>query len=205
MGEGAILGVASIVFRTFAKAPREAGFRVGMTTFIALLRGINVGGNRKLAMGALRDLCEQAGLTNVRSYVNSGNLVFDGTRSAAAQEKRLEAAIAKHAGFKVDVMARTAKQWSGYVRGNPFPELSAEHPNRVMLIVPKTPLGGDAVETLREKASGGERVEQAGEVVWVYFAEGAGRSKLAAQPPGRIMVTARNWRTVLKLDEMARQ
>jgi uncharacterized protein (DUF1697 family) len=184
------------------KASRISG---GMTTFIALLRGINVGGNRKLAMGALRDLCAQAGLANVRSYVNSGNLVFDGTGSAAAQEKRLEAAIAEHAGFKVDVMVRTAKQWSGYVRGNPFPELSEKHPSRVMLIVAKEPIGDDAVEKLREKASGEERVEKTGEVLWIYFAQGAGRSKLAAVPPGPITVTARNWRTVLKLDEMARE
>lgn len=72
--------------------------------------------------------------------------------------------------------------------------------------MPKKPLDDDAVEKLREKASGEERVERAGEAPWIYFAPGAGRSKLAALLPRRIMVTARHWRTVvLKLDEMARE
>jgi uncharacterized protein (DUF1697 family) len=176
-----------------------------MTTFIALLRGINVGGNRMLAMAALRDLCQEAGLGNVRSYVNSGNLVFTGKGSTAALEKRLEAAIESHAGFPVDVMVRTAAQWSGYVHGNPFPELAEKHPNFVMLFVPKKPLGDDAVAKLREKASGGEQVEKVGEVLWIYFAQGSGRSKLAAQPAGPVAVTMRNWRTVQKLNEMVQE
>ena len=176
-----------------------------MTTFIALLRGINVGGNRMVAMGELRDLCREAGLADVRSYVNSGNLVFTGTGKPEEQEKRIEAAIEKHYGFAVDVMVRNAHDWSAYVRGNPFPELAEKHPNFVMLLVPKQPLSADAVASLRDKAVGEERVEKVGDVVWIYYANGAGRSKLAAAKPGRIPVTARNWRTVLKLEEMAKE
>lgn len=154
-------------------------------------------------MATLRDLCTQAGLGNVRSYVNSGNLVFTANGKAEAQEKRIEAAIEAHYGFAVDVMVRSAKDWSGYVRGNPFPELSEQYPARVMLLVPKQPLVSDAVAILREKAVGEERVERVGEVLWIYFGQGAGRSKLAVTSPGRVAVTARNWRTVLKLQDMA--
>jgi uncharacterized protein (DUF1697 family) len=174
-----------------------------VTTFIALLRGINVGGSRKIAMATLRDLCTEAGLGDVRSYVNSGNLVFTGKGKAEVQEKRIEAAIEAHSGFTVDVMVRSAKDWSAYIRGNPFPDLSEQHPARVMLLVPKQPLPSDAVAILRSKAVGEEQVERVGEVIWIYFAQGAGRSKLAVTSPGRVAVTTRNWRTVLKLNEMA--
>ncbi len=174
-----------------------------MTTFIALLRGINVGGNRKLAMGALRELCTASGLNDVRSYVNSGNLVFTAEGTPEGQEARIEAAIEKHFGFKVDVIVRSAREWSAYVHSNPFPELAQKHPNFVMLMVPKRPLGRDAVEKLRAKIAGDEQVEQALDVLWIYYAQGAGRSKLAVTSLGKIPVTTRNWRTVLKLDEMA--
>jgi uncharacterized protein (DUF1697 family) len=175
-----------------------------MTIFIALLRGINVGGQRKVVMAQLRALCEGAGLGDVRSYVNSGNLVFTAQGKAEILEKRIEAAIQAHYGFAVDVMVRSAKDWSGYLRGNPFPEEAIKQPNLVMILVPKAKLAGDTIAKLRAKAIGGERIEQVGDVVWIYFAQGAGRSKLAGAMPGSIPVTMRNWRTVLKLDEMAR-
>jgi uncharacterized protein (DUF1697 family) len=174
-----------------------------VTTFIALLRAVNVG-NRKVAMGELRDLCQDAGLADVRTYVNSGNLVFTATGKPERLEKRIEAALEKHCGFTVEVMVRSAAEWSSYVRANPFPDLAVKHPNLVMLVVPKQPLGSEAVAALRERAVGEERVEAVGEVVWIYFAQGAGRSKLAAAKPGRIPITTRNWRTVLKLEEMAK-
>jgi uncharacterized protein (DUF1697 family) len=175
-----------------------------MTVFIALLRGINVGGNRMLAMERLREICAEAGLGDVRSYVNSGNLVFTAGGKAEAQEKVIEAAIERHFGFKVDVMVRTAKEWSAYIAGNPLRDLADQHPTQVMLVVPKQPLSSQAVEALRAKALDDERVEAAGPVVWIYRAQPASRSKLAAAPPGDIPVTTRNWRTVLRLDEMAK-
>ncbi len=173
-----------------------------MTSFIALLRGINVGGNRKVAMPKLRELCAKAGLPDVQTYVNSGNLVFAAKDKAGRLEERIEAAIAAHHGFKVDVIVRSAKEWSGYVRGNPFPDASEKHPHLVHLLVPKRPLGCEVIAAFSAKAAGDERVESVGEVVWVYYAQGAARSKLAVVP-GRTPVTARNWRTVLKLAEMA--
>jgi uncharacterized protein (DUF1697 family) len=178
--------------------------RLLVATFIALLRGINVGGHRKVAMGKLCELCTEAGLGDVRSYVNSGNLVFTATGNAEALEKRIEAAIAEHYGFDVDVMVRSARDWFGYVRGNPFTELSEKFPAKVMLSVPKRKLGADAVDILRRKAVGEEQVERVGDVIWLYFADGAGRSKLAVAAPGPVPVTTRNWRTVLKLEEMAK-
>jgi uncharacterized protein (DUF1697 family) len=174
-----------------------------VTSFIALLRGVNVGGRRKVEMAALRRLCTDAGLGDVRSYVNSGNLVFTADGDAEPQEKLIEAAIEKHYDFTVDVMVRSAKDWAGYISGNPFPDLAEQHPAKVMIMVPKQPLGSDAVDILRAKAVGEEQVERVGEVIWLYFADGAGRSKLAVTAPGKIPVTTRNWRTVLKLNEMA--
>lgn len=84
----------------------------------ALLRGINVGGNRKVPMAELCAIATKAGLSEVRHYINSGNLVFDaGTRKSAQVEALLERAIEKRFGFHVDVIIRTATQWKKYAAG----------------------------------------------------------------------------------------
>ncbi|QAY77348.1 DUF1697 domain-containing protein [Sphingosinicella sp. BN140058] len=167
-----------------------------MARFIALLRGINVGGHRKLPMADLRSLAEGLGLAGVRTYVASGNLVFsaDG-QDAGTLEVRLEGAIAERFGFAVDVIVREADHWARLAAGNPFPEQSAATPNYVMMTIGKRPATDADVEALRPRAAADERVERVGEALWFWFGAGSGRSKLAAAPL-RDVWTARNWRTV---------
>lgn len=173
-----------------------------MTTCIALLRGVNVGGHRKLPMAALRAACAEAGFQAVRSYIQSGNLVLAGADDTGAVEARLEAIVDARFGIAVDVIVRTAEQWAGYVAGNPIPEVAAAEPSHVMLVLSRPPLGSAAISALRERATGGEVIAASGDALWVHFPQGAGRSRLAAAL-GRLPSTARNWRTVLKLAEMA--
>jgi uncharacterized protein (DUF1697 family) len=177
-----------------------------MTCFIALLRGINVGGNRKIPMAELRELCGELGFEDVQSYIQSGNLVFTASGKADAVEARLEKAIEKRFGFAVDVIVRTAAQWPAYVKGNPLPEASEKEPQLVHLALSKSPPKKDAVAALRERATTGERIEAAGEAIWIHFAGGVARSKLSPTVFDRLVgspVTARNWRTVQKLAELA--
>src|SRR5262245_51232018 len=93
-----------------------------MSTFIGLLRGINVGGHNKVPMSELRSLCAELGWKNIQTYIQSGNLVFMASGAPAALETKLERAIEQRFGFKVSVLVRAAKDWPAYVKGNPFPQ-----------------------------------------------------------------------------------
>ncbi|HEX9963513.1 MAG TPA: DUF1697 domain-containing protein [Allosphingosinicella sp.] len=176
-----------------------------MARLIALLRAVNVGG-RKLPMAELRALCGELGWKDVESYIQSGNIVFTAPGTREEIEETLEAAIRRKFGMDVPIMVRTASQWAGYVAANPFPKAAEDEPNRLQLLVSKQAPKGDAAEELMERAQGGESVKAAGGALWFHFPGGVGTSKLlptlidkACGSPG----TSRNWRTVLKLQEMA--
>lgn len=175
--------------------------------FIALLRGINVGGHNKVPMAELRDLCIRQGWAGVSSYIQSGNLVFTAAAKRGEVETQLERAIEQHFGFSIPVIVRAAKDWPTYLDGNPFPGASAREPNLVALALSKdAPLPG-ADEKLLEYASNSERVVRVGDAIWLHFPNGSARSKLSPAVLDRAVgstVTSRNWRTVLKLDEWVR-
>lgn len=174
--------------------------------FIALLRGINVGGHNKLPMAELRALCTELGWVDTRTYIQSGNLVFTAPGTAAGLETVLEHAIEDRFGLKLPLIVRSASVWPAYIEQNPFPDASEETPNRVMLALSKQPPATNAESRLRERASEGERIARTGDAFWVHYSDGAGRSKLTPGLLDRIAgspVTTRNWRTVVKLGEMA--
>lgn len=176
-------------------------------TFIALLRGINVGGHNKVPMAELRGLCEELGWAEVRSYVQSGNLVFEAAGEPASLEAELERAIERTFELSIPVVVRAAADWPAYVAGNPFPGASESAPNAVMLALSKAPPKAGAVAGLLERAVNGERVERVGDALWIHYAGSSARSKLSPGLLDRLVgspVTTRNWRTVLKLDELAR-
>src|SRR5262245_16850824 len=116
----------------------------GATRMIALLRGINVGGNRKVPMAELRQIASEAGLEEVETYIQSGNLTFATTQTPAAAEAALEKAIEEKFGFAVDVVVRTAAQWARYAAGSPFPDAAKERPNILHLGLSKKPPAPDA-------------------------------------------------------------
>ena len=176
-----------------------------MARFIALLRAVNVGG-RKLPMAELRALCGELGWKDVETYIQSGNVVFTAAGKGDEIERRLEEAIKSRFGMDVPVMVRTAAQWADIVAANPFPKVAEDEPNRLQLLVSKQAIKSDAPEKLMERAQAGEAVKAAGGALWFHFPAGVGTSKLlpalidkAAGSPS----SSRNWRTVLKLKEMA--
>lgn len=173
--------------------------------YVALLRAINVGGTAKLPMAALRDLCAAIGWRDVRTYIQSGNAVFEADGRPAALEAALEEAVAARFGFRRPVLVRSAAQWAAYAAGSPFPDAERDSPNRLMLCLPKAGLAGGAETLLQERASAGEQVRRAGDALWVLFRDGAGSSKLTPHVLDRAAgspVTARNWRTVTKIHEL---
>lgn len=177
------------------------------TQFIALLRGINVTGYNKVPMPELRSLCAELGWRDVQSYIQSGNLMFKASTAPTRLESQLEQAIERRFGLSIPVIIRAAADWPVYMGGNPYPDASQSEPNRVMLALSKAAAKHDAVERLRQRAFPGERIVQVGDALWLYYAAGMGKSKLSPALLDRLVgspVTTRNWRTVLKLGEMAR-
>lgn len=171
-------------------------------TWIALLRGVNVSGRNKLPMADLRAWCAGLGWQAVQTYIQSGNVMFQADAAQPALEDALERAITTHVGLSIAVIVRAVASWPAYVRGNPYPEAARDEPNLVMLALSKAPPRPDAVTALRERATSGERIIQVGDALWIHYAAGVGRSRLSPALFDRLVgspVTARNWRTVLKL------
>jgi uncharacterized protein (DUF1697 family) len=176
-----------------------------MARLIALLRAVNVGG-RTLPMAELRALCAGIGWEDVETYIQSGNVVFAAPGEPEALEALLEAAVKSRFGFHSDVMVRSAAQWAKLLAANPFEAESQAESNRVLVGVPKTKLEAGAAKAIAAKAVAGERVEEAGGALWFHYPAGAGTSKITPSLIDRAAgspVTARNWRTMLKLQEMA--
>lgn len=169
--------------------------------YVALLRGINVGGHRRVPMAELRRIAESEGFTGVRTYVASGNLVLGGEGPARRIEAVLEAALERRFGFAVDVVVRSSGQWADYLASHPFGAAGERAPNLVMLCIGKQAANEDHVEKLRARASGNERVALRGDAIWLFFADGAGRSRLGPGPPAGVWTT-RNLRTVQAISKL---
>lgn len=175
-----------------------------MGRMVALLRAVNVGG-RKLPMAELRALCPALGWSNVRTYIQSGNVVFDTDCTAAEAEAALEARIEKDYGYKAPTVVRTADEWRTYAPACPFPDAARETPNFLLMLLAKEPIAAGAVETIQARAAAGEVVKQAGEALWIHFPNGSGTSKLTPSLMDKAIgspATSRNYRTVVMLEEM---
>lgn len=176
-------------------------------TYIGLLRGINVSGHNMILMSELRLLCENLGWKEVRTYIQSGNLIFNAPGPAAKLETDLERAIQRQFGRAIPALVRGAAEWPAHVRGNPFLEASTQEPARVLMLLSKRPPRPGAVAALRERAALAEQIIQVKAAIWIHFGGGVAKSRLTPAFLDRIVgspVTARNWRTVLQLDEMVR-
>ncbi len=172
---------------------------------IALLRGINVGGHRRVPMAELRALVNEKIGSQARTYIQSGNLVFVGETTAEKAEAALERAIEQHFGFSVVVMVRSEAQWMGYLQNNPFRDAARDRPKQLHLCVCKKPPLATAGKMLVERAILGERVERLPDALFIDFVRGVGMSKLTPAALDRAAgscVTARNWATVNAIAEL---
>ena len=174
-----------------------------MQTYIALLRGINVGGSGKLPMADLRALLTDLGALDVQTYIQSGNAVFRHEASARTLTPKIRKAIAAAHGFDPATLLITAEELRSFADANPFPEAVAEPKTLHLFLLEKTPRSPD-LERLVEFAAPDERFELKDRAFYLHAPSGLGRSKLAAQAEKHLgtPTTARNWRTVEKLLEM---
>jgi uncharacterized protein (DUF1697 family) len=177
-----------------------------MPTFVALMRGINVGSARKLPMADLRVLCESLGLESPQTYIQSGNLLVDAKGDRTGLRRLLERELAARFGFAVDVIVRTAAEWEGYVAANPFLGDAKALPRMVHLYLSRDPLKSGAAKVLEQGARTGERIRVAGGALWIdYGANGVHSSKLRPMHIDKACgspTTGRNWNSVLKIGKM---
>lgn len=164
-----------------------------MTTFVALLRAVNVGGTGLLPMKDLAALCTDLGLADVQTYIQSGNVVFRSRLSEARVRKMLETALTERLGKPVDVMIRTASELRAVLADNPFPEAP---PSRVAVLFSPDPVPNRAVDDVI--APGREQVVSGKRELYIFYPDGMGRSKLKLPATFR-RTTARNINTVAKL------
>ncbi|MDX8511220.1 DUF1697 domain-containing protein [Mesorhizobium captivum] len=175
------------------------------TVFVALFSGINVGGNRIVKMAELRSFFEELGFTDVATYVQSGNVVFRAKKGDAAWlTKQLEAAFEKKWGFNSRIMVRDAGWFERLVKHNPYPEVAGE-PTKLHAYALEREPTAEETKRLAEKCTGPERFEIKGDVLYLHAPDGLGKSVFANLIPRALKVpgTARNWRSVLVLLEMA--
>ena len=172
---------------------------------IALLRAVNVGG-RSLKMNALRTMVAELGYADVRSLMQSGNLVFrGGPADDAAAESQLEAATARHFDIQTDYLVRSACEWRAMIDANPFPAAAKADPSHMVAMPLKSEVADGALAHLRTAIKGREQVEVAGRAAYLVYPDGIGDSKLTIKIIERCLGTkgtGRNWNTVLKLAAM---
>ena len=168
-----------------------------MPTHVALLRAINVGGTGKLPMAELRSLCERVGFTNVRTYIQSGNVVFTSRGSAARAKDTLEEVLEKRLGKPHAAILRSLAELEAIEVTNPFP--NAE-PNRLLVVFLDSAPPKDAVKGW--SVPGPESLALKGRELFIHFPNGVGQSKLKI--PFADVGTGRNLNTVRALLEIAR-
>ena len=179
-----------------------------MPVLVSLLRGINVGGHNQLKMDTLRDLYQSLGFERVQSYVQSGNVLFwTKDKDVPAIASHIRQAIEKSAGFGPEIILRTRAEMETVVACNPFQGRDDISPSKLLVTFFAHKPSAEAIATVNEMNLPPEEFKMLGRELYVYFPEGAGRSKFPAVRIGKILNvpgTARNWNTVLKLVEMAK-
>ena len=178
-----------------------------MKTYIALFRGINVGGTNVLPMKDLASLLENIGSQNVKTYIQSGNAVFQNREeNASLLSSKIRAAIKKSHGFEPQVLLLTPKEIERAVESNPFPEAESEPKTLHVHFLASMPKNPD-LGTLESIKSDRERFVLKDGVFYLHAPDGIGRSKLAANTERLLGValTGRNWRTVCRVMAMAKQ
>ncbi|MFZ1720443.1 MAG: DUF1697 domain-containing protein [Candidatus Moraniibacteriota bacterium] len=178
-----------------------------MHTYIALLRGINVNGQKLISMEKLRSLLEDLGLTGVTTYIQSGNVVFQaGKVPPFVLEKRIQTAIRDVFGFSVPVMVKTRAEWQEIISGNPFVgRKDIDESFLHVTLLSDTPNQG-VMDEIMAGEYGVDECILSGKVAYLYCPNGYGKTKLSNsffEKQTKLIATTRNWKTVSKLLDLS--
>lgn len=178
-----------------------------MYRYIVLLRGINVGANRKVPMADLKNLCAKLGLLNVQTYIQSGNIIFELAipESFSDLEERLHQSVSESFGFDIPVIVRTAEVMEKSVANNPFLKEKDVDIEKLHLTFLKETPAADLLIKIKELDFFPDRFDIVGNDVFVYCPNGYGRTKITNdffEKKLKVAATTRNWKTVMKLNEL---
>jgi uncharacterized protein (DUF1697 family) len=179
-----------------------------MTPQIALLRAINVGGV-KVSMADLKTLFLDLGFQDVKTLLNTGNVVFGSkNKTGPSLEKLLETEFAKRAERPTEFFVRTTDEWTSIIDRNPMIDEARRDPGHLLMVVLKRAPTNQEVDALRTAIVGPETVSVDGKQAYIFYPAGIGQSKLTAKLIEKKLGTSgtgRNWNTVLKLAAMVRE
>jgi uncharacterized protein (DUF1697 family) len=174
---------------------------------IVLLRGINLGARNRIAMAQLRELLTSAGFADVRSYLQSGNVVLSSDAPSEELARECERQISRGFGLGIDVVVRTHAELAAVVRRNPLGEVVVD-PKLYQVSFLSAELEATAVPEIAALALASERFVAIGRELYSWHPDGVARSPLATRLAGRglgVTATARNWRTVTNLLALAEE
>lgn len=174
--------------------------------YAALLRGINVGGNKKVPMADLRAMTARLGFDDPKTLLQSGNLVFSAKSQPMTKlEQLLEAATKKHIGVECSYLLRSADEWQKIIAANPFKAEAKSDPSHFAVTFCREAPTPAALTALQSEVRGKEKFEVVGRELFAWYPDGMGTSKLAlALSKNRLgtICTARNWNTVMKVSAL---
>jgi uncharacterized protein (DUF1697 family) len=179
-----------------------------MTTYVGLLRAVNVAGQNRIQMAELRAMLLDLGAIEPHTLLQSGNVVFGSpNRSRSRLEGELEKGLAEKLGVRTDVFLRTADEWADVVGENPFPIQAVNDPGHLLVLLLRGPAVAGGEAAARRAIPGRESLRVVGDRAYIVYPDGVGRSRLTLPLLERTLGargTARNWNTVLKLEGLAR-
>jgi len=174
--------------------------------FVCFIRGINVGGNKILKMDALKAMCMSIGLDDVKTYLQSGNVVFRSARRPDVLTKQIENGIHEISGFDAKVILRTVAELREVADGTPFSEPPERDPKRLLVAFLSGEISAEGKAAVARMKIESEEVHYGAGVLYLYMPDGIAASKLAAGLTEKklgVNVTARNWNTVTALVKLA--
>ena len=175
-----------------------------MATYLALLRGVNLGATNKVSMGRLRELLDGLGYDNVRTYVQSGNVIFGSTQPRRKLAGEIQKKISGEFGLDIAVILRTRAELTRVVAGNPFPTKGTKSTSLHVVFLDSRPAQA-AVRVLDPDRGSPDRFDVKGREIYLWFPKGSGRTKLTIpffEKTLKTRATGRNWRTVTTLLRM---
>lgn len=180
-----------------------------MPIIIALLRGINIGGHKRVKMADLRALCQTIGLRDARTVLQSGNIVFhSGDSHLPGHQQRLEAAIHAQFGFEAQVILRDASAFQQAIDRHPFSAPQLSEPGKCAIVFLSASPDAAALDSLRQNNSGPEIIQAARDTLYIHYSQGMARSKLSNQRIERALklsASARNWNTCQRISKLIAQ
>jgi uncharacterized protein (DUF1697 family) len=178
-----------------------------MPVYIAMLRGINIGPHKRMKMEKLRACCEGLGFADVKTYIQSGNVIFRaGKLSPAALSKKLRDCIVKDFGFSAEVISRSREEMKEIIDDNPFMKERSIDTSKLHVAFLSESASAAALKKLQELTLAPDRTHGSGKEIYFYFPNGVSGSSLWRHPLDRVLslpVTMRNWKTVTTLYQMA--